>query len=96
MPKQDAPKKPAQAFDEGPAPTIPMVDVESHQIKSVGFEPATNTLAVTFTRGTAIYHYPDTPDMHQAFLAAESKGKFFEQHIRPLPFKKYRGEPVAA
>lgn len=30
-----------------------------------------------------------TPQVHADFVAAESKGKFFGQHIQPLPFDKF-------
>ncbi len=37
-----------------------------------------------------IYHYPNVaPDVHAAFIAAPSKGKYFKDRIRPLGFKKY-------
>ncbi|CAN7323148.1 KTSC domain-containing protein [Variovorax sp. LjRoot84] len=76
---------------------IPMTPVESHQVAAVGYDAATQTLAVTFTRGAgAIYHYPNVqPQVHAAFMAAESKGKYFGEHIKQLPFLKFRA-PVAA
>ncbi len=79
-----------------PMPVISMSDVKSNQIKAVGYDAATQTLAVTFTRGAgAIYHYPNvTPEAHAAFVGAESIGKHFGQHIQPLPFSKYAPDPV--
>ncbi|WP_423459934.1 KTSC domain-containing protein [Ottowia sp. VDI28] len=80
-----------QAFSEKPYVAIPMAQVESHQIACIGFCADTNTLAVRFLRGDAEYHYPGVlPETHQAFMDAESKGAFFEQHIRPLGFEKFR------
>ena len=83
--------KPAQDYEKGHAPHIPMTGVESSQVKAVGYDPQTKTLAVTFTRGAgAVYHYPGvSPELHQQFMKAESIGKFFGQHISVLPFKKY-------
>ena len=85
--------KEPQAFEKTPAPHIPMTDVESSQVKSIGYDPSTNTLAVQFSRGTgAVYHYPGvTPEQHQAFLKAESIGTHFGKHFKNSPFKKYAG-----
>jgi len=84
--------KAPQAFEEGDAPEIPMLKVNSSQVAAIGYDPATKTLACQFTRGTgAIYHYPDvSPEQHAAFIGAESIGTHFGQHIKSLPFKKYR------
>ena len=94
MPKE---WKAPQAFEEGDAPAIEMKPVDSSQVATIGHCPVTNTLAVTFTRGTgAIYHYPDvTAEQHAAFVGAESIGTHFGQHIKALPFKKYRAPEVA-
>jgi len=78
-------------FCEKPYVAIPMTPVASNQVKAIGYDPETKTLAVTFTRGAgAIYHYPDvTPEQHAAFVGAESIGKHFGAHIQKLPFEKY-------
>lgn len=75
---------------------IPMKPVESNQVKAIGYDEATKTLAVTFTRGAgAIYHYPDVePELYAEFIGAESIGTFFGKHIKSLPFKKFK-EPEA-
>lgn len=69
---------------------IAMTPVKSSQVASIGYNAATKTLAVTFTRGpSTVYQYPGVdPKMHADFLAAESIGTFFGKHIKPLPFKK--------
>lgn len=94
----DKPKFTApQAFEEGPAPTITLDSVESNQVSQIGYDDATQTLAVTFKFGKAVYHYSNvTRETYEAFKGAESIGKFFGEHIKPLPFKKYAAEPVAA
>jgi hypothetical protein len=68
--------------------------VESSQVKAIGYDPATKTLAVQFSRGTgAIYHYPGVePDTHQAFINADSIGRFFGANIKHLPFDKFAAE----
>jgi hypothetical protein len=79
-----------------PIPHIAMSEVKSSQVKHVGYDPATKTLALTFTRGLgAVYHYPNvSPETHQALLKAESIGSHFGKHIKPLPFAKYVPKPV--
>lgn len=86
-----------QAYSEAEYVPIPMTPVESHQVAAVGYDAERRTLSVTFTRGAgAVYHYPNVePAVHAAFMAAESKGKFFGAHIKALPFEKFRA-PVAA
>lgn len=86
-----------QPFAEGHAPHIELHPVESSQVKAVGYDPKTQTLAVTFAHGAgAIYHYPDvTHEAYQAFIKAESIGKHFGKHIKPLPFKKFPAKAVA-
>ncbi len=56
---QDKAAAPAP-YDDDPYTPIPMTPVESHQVKAIGYDGATRTLAVTFTRGAgAVYHYPN-------------------------------------
>lgn len=78
-------------FTDEPMPAIPLTPVTSNQVAAIGYDPATKTLAVTFTRGTgAVYHYPNVePKTHADFIAAESIGRFFGAHIKSLPFKKF-------
>lgn len=65
-------------------PHIALHEVKSSQVKSVGFDHGTNTLAVQFTRGSgAIYHYPGvTKEQYEAFVKAESIGVHFGKHIK--------------
>lgn len=79
------------AFSDEPYTPIPMAPVTSNQVAAIGYDPATQTLAVTFTRGPGnVYHYPDvSPELHAEFVAAESIGSFFGQRIKALPFKKF-------
>ena len=84
-----------QAYSEKPRPPIPLTPVKSNQVAAIGYDAATKTLAVTFTRGAgAVYHYPNVePKLHADFLGAESIGRFFGQHIQSLPFEKFPAEP---
>jgi len=87
-----------QAFTDKPRPAIALKDVESSQIKAIGYDEKTSTLAVAFNRGTgAIYHYPDVPKpTFDAFMASDSIGSFFGKNIKNLPFEKFAGEPDGA
>ena len=84
-----------QPFTEKARPPIPLYPVESSQVKAVGYDEATKTLAVQFKHGAgAIYHYTGVePELYEAFITADSMGKFHGQHIKPLPFEKFLAEP---
>lgn len=82
------------AFANEPRPQIALQAVDSSQVKAIGYDAATKTLAVQFKHGLgAIYHYPNVePKTHADFIAAESVGKFFGAHIKSLPFKKFAND----
>lgn len=68
--------------------TIALTACTSHQLAAYGFDPATNTLAITFNNknGQSLpYHYPCTPEKFAELQAAESKGKYFNQNILRNP-----------
>lgn len=79
------------AFSDKPYTPIAMTPVESNQVKAIGYDASTQTLAVTFTRGPGhIYHYPDVgPELYADFMASDSKGTFFGTHVKTLPFEKF-------
>lgn len=89
---------PPQGFETTPRPRIALypLDPPSSQIAERGYDPATKTLALKFTRGQGqIYHYPDfEPGTWDEFVLAESAGKFFGSKIKPLAFKKFPAEPA--
>jgi hypothetical protein len=56
--------------------------VTSSSLASVGYSPTTATLEVEFKHG-AVYQYLDVPtEVFEAFLAAESKGTFFNSTVK--------------
>jgi hypothetical protein len=58
--------------------------VKSSSIHSIGYEPETKTLGVTFHTGKT-YHYDNVrADTHANMLASESIGKYFHSHVRPI------------
>jgi hypothetical protein len=56
--------------------------VDSDAIRSIGYDSAQLILEIEFADG-AVYRYHGVPaEVHEAFMAAESKGQFFQQFIR--------------
>jgi hypothetical protein len=84
-----------QAFSDQPRPAIPLNPVESAKVAAIGYSAATQTLAVQFQRGTgAIYHYPGVDqETYQAFIGAESIGRYFGEHIQGRAFEKFKPDP---
>ena len=59
-----------------------MVRVDSEAIREIDYDAPTATLFVRFADGDW-YRYSDVgAETHQAFLAADSHGRFFHDHIR--------------
>ena len=59
-----------------------MIQVVSEAIAEIRYDPARSTLFVRFVDGDW-YSYSDVPAaVHAAFVAAESHGRFFQDHIR--------------
>lgn len=56
--------------------------VESTTLRSAGYDPRQRILELEFTSG-AVYRYLDvTAPVYRALMAAESKGRYFNQEIR--------------
>lgn len=56
--------------------------VSSSNIKSVGYDAQTRTLAIEFSN-SRVYHYADvSPEAHQALIGADSIGRHFAAHVR--------------
>ena len=85
-------------FSDKDYKAIPMTPVQSNQIAAVGYDAASKTLALTFTRGPGhVYHYGGvTKKTHDDMMAAESIGTFFGQHIKALGFDKFPAPEKAA
>lgn len=57
--------------------------VKSGQVAEIGYDEATNTMAVKFRQGNGVYHYHGVdPGTYNAFKSAESHGKYLHQHIK--------------
>lgn len=56
--------------------------VSSAVIKAVGYDPARHILDVEF-HNEQVYRYEDVESaVYAEFMAAESKGRYFNQHIQ--------------
>ena len=57
-------------------------EIDSTNLKSVGYDVQTSTLEIEFASGT-IYQYFDVPEaVHIEFMGAASKGQFFAAQIK--------------
>lgn len=72
-----------------PPQQVALDSVESSQIQAIGYDTASQTLAIQFKSGKqAVYHYANVDaELYQAFSTAESVGSFFYKHIKPFPEK---------
>ena len=60
-----------------------LTPVESSTLVTVGYEHDGELLQLEFCRSRAVYHYFAVPAaVHEALLAATSKGSYFNQAIR--------------
>jgi hypothetical protein len=56
--------------------------IDSNTLAFVSYDLGQRVLDLEFRRG-AVYRYFDVPpSIHDALLAADSKGRFFNRHIR--------------
>lgn len=59
------------------------IPVISSNLKSIGYDPSTETLEVEFRTGQ-VHQYANVPgNLHKALMAAPSQGEFFHARIRP-------------
>jgi hypothetical protein len=65
---------------------ISRTPVSSSMIRSIGYCRAQRTLEVEFTRGTVYRYWGVSQGTYDAFLAAPSKGQFFNAAIRNQPY----------
>jgi len=59
-----------------------MVHVASEAVSQIEYDEPSRTLFVRFTSGEWYGYSGVPPRVHAAFVAAESKGRFFQDHIR--------------
>lgn len=56
--------------------------VASSNIRSVGFDPQTQTLEVEFLNGTVYQYYGVPEHMYQQIMQEQSKGRFLNTYIK--------------
>ena len=68
-----------------------MVLVESDAIAEIPYDAETSKLFVRFVRGDWYTYFAVPAREHEAFVAADSHGRYFQGHIRgSYPFRKGR------
>ena len=72
---------------------IKMHQVQSSNIKAVGYDEQTRILRIEFLHGKSAYEYMDVEEQAlEGLLTAESVGKYFGAHIKGL--YEYRKVPA--
>ena len=68
-----------------------MVQVESEAINEIVYDTQRATLFVRFAHGGWYTYFAVPKRVYEDFLTAESKGRFFHEHIRDhYPYRKGR------
>jgi hypothetical protein len=63
---------------------IPMLDVQSSNIHSIGYDKASKELHIRFKASTSLYKYEQVPMfVWRKMLKSESKNEFLKQIIQP-------------
>jgi lysyl-tRNA synthetase class 2 len=71
-----------------------MPQVESSALKAIDYRPLEHQLVLRFASGELYAYDQASEELYRRFLAAESKGRFFQAEIRGrLPFRRLRSEP---
>jgi hypothetical protein len=55
--------------------------VNSNTIRSVGYEPGSQTLEIEFTSGSICQYSRVSPEIHRKLMAAPAIGSFFKDNI---------------
>jgi hypothetical protein len=64
------------------------IPVPSTSIASIGYIPAKRELEIEFRASGDVYRYFDVPpEEHAAFMAAESKGSYLNQALKPRGYR---------
>lgn len=61
-------------------------EVESSSLKSLGYDPSTNTLEVEFNHG-GVYQYFNVPKhIYDGLMSADSHGTYFANQVKKAGF----------
>jgi len=65
----------------------------SRLIQGAAYDPATETLRIQLVNSIDVYRYRGVPpEIYEAFLGAESRGRYYAEHIKPV----FQAEPAEA
>jgi hypothetical protein len=67
------------------------IDVESSILRSVGYDPATQTLEIEFTTRDVRQYMKVPQEVYDMLMASSSLGMFFRRHIKD-EYKHFRVE----
>jgi hypothetical protein len=74
--------------DQMLAAMMKWVEVDSTSVTSIGYDPVKFVLGVRFRASGKTYFYLDVPQSeYQAFVSAESKGKYLNQVFKMKGYK---------
>jgi hypothetical protein len=66
-----------------------MPEVRSTAVQTIDYLPKARRLLVRFTSGERYAYDRASEDLYRRFLAAESKGRFFQDEVRGrLPYRR--------
>lgn len=68
-----------------------MPAVDSSAIVRIGYREPARELDITFTSGKTYTYYGVPSDVYRVFLAADSKGRFFNEHVKDVYLYSRRG-----
>ena len=66
------------------------VPVSSSTLSAVGFDPETQTLAVTFRNGTEYHYYNVASTIFEGICTASSPGQYFDAYIKKAGYSYAR------
>lgn len=67
-----------------------MIEVKSSNLDKVGYDSQEEVLKVVFKGGQEYWYFKVPRTLYESMLAAESVGKFFNQHIKTANFSFQR------
>jgi len=68
-----------------------MAQIESEAIDEIGYNGELSTMFVRFAHGGWYTYFAVPADVYETFVAAESHGRFFHQHVRDrYPYRRGR------
>lgn len=75
-------------------PTLPQLSLDSSSLLSVGYSGESGIMEIAFHNGSIYRYFAVPPEVHQALLAASSKGRYFNAAIRScFRFERLRTLP---